>query len=58
VKRERNTEPKLKKETQTPLKKAPIVQGFPEMTLATGGGIIIIGEHIAKMWEASRKAGK
>jgi hypothetical protein len=57
VKRERNTEPKLKKETQTPLKKAPIAQGFPEMTLATGG-IIIIGEHIAKMWGASRKARK
>jgi hypothetical protein len=57
VKRKRSTEPKLKKETQTPLKKAPIAQGFREISQATGG-VIIIGEHIAKMWEASRKAGK
>jgi hypothetical protein len=40
------------------LKKAvPIDNVFTESTV-TSGGIIITGEHVAKLWEESRKPAK
>ena len=57
MKRKRSNEPKQKVATPTPVGKTPVAQGSRETTRATGG-IIIVGEHIAKMWEASCKAGK
>jgi hypothetical protein len=52
----------LKKTTKKPERKGasksiPIAKGSRERK-GTSGGIIITGEHVAKMWEASRKAGK
>lgn len=38
----------------TPKKTAPIDKVFNESTVKSGG-VIITGEHIAKMWEASRR---
>jgi hypothetical protein len=57
VKRKRSIEPKEKVVTPAPLSKTPVAEGFPETTRATGS-IIIVGEHIAKMWEANRTTGK
>ena len=51
---ERIAEPKHKKATPIPVSKTPVTQGFRETTRATGG-MIHYREHIAKMWEASRK---
>jgi hypothetical protein len=53
MKRPRIAEPKYKKATPIPAARTPIAEGFREKTRATGG-IIIVGEHIAKMWEANR----
>jgi hypothetical protein len=55
--RERIAERKHKKATPIPVSKTPVAEGSREETRATGG-IIIIGEHIAKMWEAKRTTGK
>jgi hypothetical protein len=57
VKRKRSIEPKQKVETLAPVATRSVAHGSRETTRATGG-IIIVGEHIAKMWEASRKARK
>jgi hypothetical protein len=57
MKRPRITEPKYKKATPIPAARTPIAEGFRDQKRATGG-IIIVGEHIAKMWEAKRTAGK
>ena len=40
-----------------PKKTVPIDKVFAESTVKSGS-IIMSGEHVAKMWEASRKAGK
>jgi hypothetical protein len=53
--RERIAEPKRKKATPIPVRKTPVAEGFQVETGATGG-IIITGEHVAKMWEASQRS--
>jgi hypothetical protein len=55
--RERIAEPKPKKAMPIPVRKTQVAEGFQVETGATGG-IIIVGEHIAKMWEANRTTGK
>lgn len=53
MKRKRSTEPKQKVETPVPKAKTAVAHGSRETTRATGV-MIIIGEHIGKMWEASQ----
>ncbi|MDX6459531.1 MAG: hypothetical protein QOE55_3228 [Acidobacteriaceae bacterium] len=55
MKRQRIAKPKHKKATPIPVSKTPVAEGFQVETAATGG-IIITGEHVAKMWEASQKS--
>jgi hypothetical protein len=57
MKQPRIAEPKYKKATPIPAARTPIAEGSREETRATGG-IIIVGKHIAKMWEANRTTGK
>jgi hypothetical protein len=52
---ERIAEPKHKKATPIPVSKTPVAEASREETRATGA-VIILGEHIAKMWEASQKS--
>ena len=58
VKRKRHIEPKQKVETPASVGKTSLAQGSRETTRAMGGAIIIVGKHIAKMWEANRTTGK
>jgi hypothetical protein len=55
MKRERIAEPKHKKATPIPVSKTPVAEGFREQKRATGS-VIIVGEHIATMWEASQRS--
>jgi hypothetical protein len=55
--RERIAQPKHKKATPIPVSKTPVAQGSRETTRATGG-VIIVREHIAKMWEQTEQQGR
>jgi hypothetical protein len=55
--RERIAEPTHKKQRRFLRTRTPIAQGFREKKEATGG-VIIVREHIAKMWEASQSKPK
>jgi hypothetical protein len=57
VKRKRSTQRKQKVETPAPKAKTAVAQGSSREMTRASGGIIIVGEHIAKMWESKLTTG-